>query len=109
MDTNHPARLVLCVVAAVLAIIAGARLFERLMRRRQSGWLDVVVLAATAIVFGAGAALVPDVSRGMRAWIATCALAFACGSLGTALQWPGFRPPPPPDDEDDLEEDAEIP
>ena len=104
MDADHPITLVLCVVAMLLAIIVGARLFERWMRRRESGWFEVALFAAAALAFGAGAAFVPDVSPLMRVWIATAALLFAFGSLGTAFQSPGFRPPSQDEEEDDESE-----
>ena len=105
MDADHPITLVLCVVAMLLAIVVGARLFERWMRRRESGWVEVVIFAAMALAFGAGAAFVPDVSPLMRVWIAMAALLFALGSLGAAFQWPGFRPPSQDEAEDDESED----
>ena len=109
MDADHPITLVLCVVAMLLAIIVGARLFERwMLRRRRAGWLEVAIFAAAALAFGAGAAFVPDVSRPMRVWIATAAVLFAFGSLGAAFQWPGFRPPSQDEAEDDLEDDEDY-
>ena len=88
-------------VAAVSIIGAVNLLMAGLAPRPGRQWGRVAFFAFIAMLATAGSVFLGLIGEWLAAPMFLVAAVYAVASLGTALQWRGFRPPDPPDTEQD--------